>query len=305
MPVTRVLKGAAAAGMLLAVTLQAGQASAQEATPAEPPSAESPPAEPARAEEGVVACVRAAEDAQSQRSAHRLRAAFKHLLVCSQSNCPAVVRTDCAYWLAEVEKLLPSVIVQAVDKDGADLTDVSVTMDGEPLVPRLDGLSVPVDPGVRTFRFEHVGSTPIEKRIVVREGDKGRRLSIAFDPRPPAPPPKAPPAERRLRVPPASIVFGGIGAGALGTFAYLGLSGRADAAELAEGCGRNKTCREDQVKPIRTKLLIADVALGVGLVSLGAAAYLLFARSDKPPASVSADVVVGRQAGHVSLRTKF
>ena len=118
------------------------------------------------AAEEVVACVRAAEDAQSQRSAHRLRAAFKRLLVCAQSNCPTVVRNDCVFWLAEVEKMLPSVIFEARDKDGAELTSVSVTLDGEPLVSRLDGLSVPVDPGVRTFRFEHVGSTPIEQRSV-------------------------------------------------------------------------------------------------------------------------------------------
>lgn len=292
----------AAIGLLFAASLGSGTARAEDAPPAtEPPHA----AETPRAEEEVVACVRAAEDAQSQRSAHRLRSAFKHLLVCAQSNCPTVVKNDCAFWLSEVEKLLPSVIVHADDKDGADLTDVSVTMDGEPLVSRLDGLSVPVDPGVRTFRFEHVGSTPIEKRVVIREGDKGRVLSITFDPRPPAPPPKPPPEERRLRVPAASVVFGGIGAGALGSFAYFGLSGRGDAAELAEGCGKNKTCREDQVTPIRTKLLIADVSLAVGLVSLGAAAYLLFSRSDKPAPAVSADVVVGRQAGLVSLKTTF
>jgi hypothetical protein len=178
-------------------------------------------------------------------------------------------------------------------------------MDGEPLVSRLDGLSVPVDPGARTFRFEHVGSTAIEKRIVIREGDKGRRITITFDPRP-ALPPKPPPAPRRSRIPAASIVFGGIGAGALGSFAYFGLSGRKDAAELGEGCGRNKTCREDQVAPIRTKLLIADVSLGVGLVSLGAAAYVFFTqREPKPPSTVSAEVVVGRQATLVSVRAPF
>lgn len=302
-------KRIATAAVLLAVTFGARGSRAEDEAPAAPAS---PPAEPSPAssadgdqEAEVVACVRAAEDSQSLRSAHRLRAAFKHLLVCSQSNCPAVVRTDCSYWLAEVEKLLPSVSVQAVDRDGREITDVSVTMDGELLASRLDGLAVPVDPGVRAFRFEHVGSTPIEQKIVIREGQKGRLIRIAFDPRPP-PPPKPAPVERRYRVPAASVVFGAAGAVALGGFAYFGISGRRDASDLAEGCGRNKTCDESQVSPIRTKLLIADVSLGVGLVSLGAATYLFFAGNEKPaPPPVSADVVVGRNGGRLSVRGRF
>jgi hypothetical protein len=162
-----------------------------------------------------------------------------------------------------------------------------------------------VDPGVRIFRFDHVGSTPIERKVVIREGQKGRLLKIVFDPRPPPPPPKTLPAERRYRVPGASVVFGAVGAAALGSFTYFGISGRHDAAELGDGCGRDKTCREDQVTPIRTKLLVADISLAVGLVSLGAATYLFFAGNEKPPPSVSADVVVGRQAASVSVRAKF
>jgi hypothetical protein len=288
-------------GILIALSLGSRHAGAEEPAP-EPPAEAAPPA----VGEDVVACVRAAEDAQSLRSAHRLRASFKRLLVCAQSNCPAVVRNDCVFWLAEVEKMLPSVIVHAEDKDGGDLTDVSVSMDGQPLVSRLDGLSVPVDPGMRAFRFEHVGSTPVEKRILIREGEKGRRISIVFDPRPPALPPKPPAVERRARVPVASIVFGGVGAGALGSFAYFGLTGTRDAADLGDGCGRDKTCREDQVAPIRRKLLIADISLAVGLVSLGAAAYVFFTRSEpKAPPAVSADVVVGKQGTQVALRAPF
>jgi hypothetical protein len=297
-------KRIATLGVLVAVAFGARPSLAEEeeangATTATPEHTEAP-------QEGeLIACVRAAEDAQSLRSAHRLRAAFKHLLVCSQSNCPSVVRKDCSYWLTEVEKLVPSVTVQAVDKDGRDLTDVSVSMDGEPLVSRLDGLAVPVDPGVRTFRFEHVGSTPIEQKIVIREGQKGRPIRIMFDPRPPPPPPRPVPAERRYRVPAASVVFGAVGTLALGSFAYFGITGRADAAELADGCGKNKTCSEGEVSKIRTKLLVADVSLGVGLVSLGAATYLFFAGNEKPAPAVTADVAVGRDGGRVAVRARF
>jgi hypothetical protein len=258
------------------------------------------------AAEEVVACVRAAEDAQSQRSAHRLRAAFKRLLVCAQSNCPTVVRNDCVFWLAEVEKLLPSVIIEARDKDGAELTDVSVTLDGEPLVSRLDGLSVPVDPGLRTFRFEHVGSTPIEQKFLIREGQKGRPISVVFDPRPleKPKPPVAP--RRRFRVPVGTVVFGGAGLVALGSFAYFGIVGRNEASELGDGCGRDKSCTESQVSPVRTKLLVADISLGVAIVSLGAATYTFFVRTDaKPAPAVSADVGIGPGGARLSVRTRF
>jgi hypothetical protein len=235
-----------------------------------------------------------------------LRAAFKNLLVCAQSNCPTVVRNDCVYWLAEVEKLVPSVTVQAKDKDGADLTDVSVSVDGEPLVSRLDGLTVPVDPGLRTFRFEHVGSTPIEQKIVIREGQKGRVIAIQFDPRPSRLPPPPPPKRRRSAIPTGTVVFGSIGVAALGSFAYFAITGRHDAAELRDSCGRNKTCTEDQVSPVRTKLLVADISLGVGLVSLGAATYAFLTRPKaEPPPPVTADVAVGRGSTHVTLRGAF
>jgi hypothetical protein len=258
------------------------------------------------AAEEVVACVRAAEEAQSQRSAHRLRAAFKRLLVCAQSNCPTVVRNDCVFWLAEVEKLLPSVIIEAKDKDGAELTDVSVALDGEPLVSRLDGLSVPVDPGLRTFRFEHVGSTPIEQKFLIREGQKGRSISVVFDPRPMEKPKPSVVPRRRFRVPVGTVVFGSAGIAALGSFAYFGIVGRNEAAELGDGCGRDKTCTEAQVSPVRTKLLVADISLGVAIVSLGAATFALLSRPDARPApAVSADVGIGPGAARVSLRGRF
>lgn len=289
------LKGAAALGLSLAVLLSPRFARAEEEKEGEEA-------------ETVLACVRAAEDAQSQRSAHRLRAAFKGLLVCAQSNCPTAVRNDCVFWLAEVEKLQPSVVVKAQDRHGAELTDVSVTVDGEPLVSRLDGLAIPVDPGSRTFQFRHVGSKAVEKKVMIREGEKARTLSVAFDP--PAPSKPVPVSDSgnksRAGVPAGAVVFGGLGLVALGSFAYFGISGRSAAAELEDTCGRDKSCTEAQVSPVRTKLLIADISLGVSLVSLGAAAYLFFSRGDAAKAPpVSATVVLQRDRREISVRAAF
>jgi hypothetical protein len=48
--------------------------------------------------------------------------AREQLRACAAAQCPAVVQTDCAGWLAEVEKALRSVVVAAKDGAGVDRT---------------------------------------------------------------------------------------------------------------------------------------------------------------------------------------
>ncbi len=99
-------------------------------------------ATPTRAE-----CVSASEDAQLMRIKGQLRAARANLLVCSQDDCPKIVKQDCTGWLDEVDRAIPTVVLGARDARGQDLTDVHVAMDGTSLALRLDGKAIPVDPG--------------------------------------------------------------------------------------------------------------------------------------------------------------
>jgi hypothetical protein len=258
------------------------------------------------AEDSVAACVKAAEDAQTQRSAHQLRAARQQFLVCAQASCPLVVRQDCAGWLSEVDKLMPSIVVQARDTRGVELVDVRVIADGDVIAERLDGLAISVDPGVHLFQFESPGAPPLQQRILIREGEKGRALGVTLAAMTP------PPEEARPRTrnpPPLTYVFGGLGLGGLAGFAYFGLTGRADADELGQSpCGKAKTCREDELAPIRQKLLVADISLGIGVLSLGAAAYFYF--TDRAPpgrtrGSVYTDLELGPSGGRFTLVTPF
>lgn len=257
------------------------------------------------AEDSVAECVKAAEDAQSQRSAHQLRAARQRFLACAQVSCPLVVRQDCAGWLSEVDKLMPSIVVQARDTRGVELVDVRVIADGDVVAERLDGLAISVDPGVHLFQFESPGVAPLQQRLLIREGEKGRALPVTLA----ALPPPEQPARTGRHPSPLTYVLGGVGVGGLAGFAYFGLTGKADADELgASPCGKTQTCREDQVAPIRRKLLAADISLGIGLLSLGAAAYFYF--SDRPapaPArsAVQADVRLGPSGGRVTLSAPF
>jgi hypothetical protein len=263
--------------------------------------AETPPPVPARADE-VAACVKSAENAQTERSAHRLRAARDRLLACAQSSCPTVVRNDCATWLSEVDQLLPSVVVQARDTRGIELFDVKVTVDGELLTSHLDGLAISVDPGSHVFHFEAEGAPPLQQQLLIREGEKGRALPITLA----APAPPSAPTKPAKQIHPLTYVFGGLGVAGVAGFTYFGLKGTADAGELRDTCGVDKTCSQDQVDSVHRTLVVADVCLAVGVVSLGTALYFYLSHQQPAPShAVKPAVVLAPGLAHVSFEAPF
>src|ERR1700722_6588464 len=75
-------------------------------------------------------CVEASSRGQILRDEHKLVEAPDALRGRAAVGCPAIVQNDCAGWLAEVEKALPSVVASAKNGAGEDLFDVKVSMDG-------------------------------------------------------------------------------------------------------------------------------------------------------------------------------
>jgi len=128
------------------------------------------------------ACVAASEKAQRYRLDGKLGDAQRELLVCSRDTCPSVVRSDCNVWLNEVNNLMPSIVVGAKDEDGADLVDVRVFLDGQKVLGRLDGKSMPVPTGEHTVRLERDGAQPLEQKVLIREGEKARAISFQWKP---------------------------------------------------------------------------------------------------------------------------
>jgi hypothetical protein len=221
-------------------------------------------------------CADSYKSAQLQRKSGALKRARESLLVCLSDKCPSVMEPDCTRWLTEVEAALPSVAFAAKGVDGKDVTAVRVLWDGQVLTDTLDGKSIAVDPGTHSVRFEHAGEPPIEQTISVREGEKARVVSVSW----------AKPQEHGVAAsdsstksgPPVSAwVVGGIGAASLATFGVLALHGMSRRSDLKEECFG--TCRQEQVDSIKTELTIADVALGVGIVSLGVSALLFLTSS--------------------------
>jgi hypothetical protein len=220
-------------------------------------------------------CASAAEHAQQLRDEGKYRRAREQMLVCARDVCPRAVKSDCGKWLGEIDRDAPTVVLGARDGKGADLFDVKVSMDGTPIQERLDGKPVIVDSGEHTFRFEAKDGTVKEEKVLIRAAEKGRPILATLGAA--APVRDAPPEQKEQEAGSIApiVVLGGVGALALGSFAYFGITGKNDVDDL-QLCKPN--CRQDDVDSARTKLIVADVSLGVGVVALGVAAYLLVTR---------------------------
>jgi hypothetical protein len=238
---------------------------------------------PARAgNEEMKTCAAAAEKAQRFRNDGKLKDAREQLVVCARNVCPGVIRKDCEPWLSELDTRLPTLVISAKDGAGKDLVDIRVTIDGALVASKLDGKAIPIDPGPHTFKYERDGSAAVETNVVVREGEKGRVLDVVFDPqlakKEEAVPEKDKdkdkdkPAEK-AGAPIGGFVFAGIGALAVGSFVFFDLSAKSSADNLRSTCAPH--CAQSDVDSVNSKLIIADVSLGAGLVALGVATWLL------------------------------
>jgi hypothetical protein len=288
-------------------------------------------------------CAVAYENAQQLRSKLKLRRARDQLLICGHSSCPSVVTKDCNAWLEEVEQELTSVVFRVHDARGTDVVDVRISMDGEHLRDKADGSSVFVDPGLHVFRFEADGNAVFEIRQMLRKGDRDRPIELtlkgrlddsfsrsgeaeldrgdggsiavsdarADDRRPEL----RTPVELQLATPSSpskvpgvgTFVAAGVGAVALSSFAYFGLSAQGEADDMRNSCAPN--CPLERVDAVRSKLVVANVSLAVGIASLGLAAVLWVTQAPpapQPSTSLRLDVVPaerGRGAGVVATIT--
>jgi len=225
-------------------------------------------------------CAASAEQAQQLRDEGKYRRAREQMLVCARDVCPGPIKSDCGKWLTELDRDAPTVVFGARDGKGADVLDVKVFMDGAPIQERLDGKPVLVDSGEHTFKFESKDGAVQEERVLVRAAEKARPIIATF-------PGPAVPEKDKEKDPSTggggggdgslvpALIVGGIGVVALGSFAIFGIGGKNDVDELQK-C--KPTCAESDVDSARTKLIIADISLGVGVVALGVAAYMFLTR---------------------------
>ena len=126
-------------------------------------------------------CAAASEDAATFQKQEKLLAAKDRFLLCADVACPAEIREECGHRLSEVTDATPSIVFDVKDASGNDVSAVRVTMDGAALVDHVGPAAIPIDPGEHTFQF--AGTDPaqsVEKKFVVRDGEKNRHLAIVL-----------------------------------------------------------------------------------------------------------------------------
>jgi hypothetical protein len=227
------------------------------------------------------ACVKAHRQAQLDRKAGKLKAAEGELRVCSEANCPEMITSDCNEWRLELERSMPSVVIAVTDPDGHDARDVKVFVDDSLLTERLDGSAIRLDPGEHRFRFEMAGAVPIARTVLLREGEQARAVNVAFPrttgktARKPESPAKS---EGTGPVPWVLGAAGIVALGASGWFYYQGLTKKRD----LDDADCKPSCERSQVDAGKRSILVADVLLGVGVLALGTATFLVVTSPREP-----------------------
>src|SRR5262249_40860851 len=127
-------------------------------------------------------CFEAAVDGQRARRAGKLLYARSRFSVCAQQECPTVVRDRCTGWLSETNASVPSIVVAAQDDEGRDLVDAQVDVDGVGMKDAVGGRAIDLEPGAHRVRVTRDGKIPVDATVVVREGEKERRIVAVLKP---------------------------------------------------------------------------------------------------------------------------
>lgn len=211
--------------------------------------------------DSAASCVKAFDRAQELRDQGSLIEASQEAASCAASACPKPLQLDCAQLGEQLKGRLPSIVVSVQDPAGADLPDATVELDGKTSVS-LNGRAVPLNPGTHRLRASRTGYETRTESVLVLEGQRARIVQLRLQPAAPAP---TAPAAGPVRWP-AYVGFG-LAVPALGSFALFGLGGRSDADALQQECGVTRQCNAGQVDDVRSKLLVADISLGIAVAA--------------------------------------
>lgn len=250
-------------------------------------------------------CAQAYESAQESRASGQLQETRQRLAFCARAECPSFVQKDCARWLEEVERELPSVIVSAVGLEPEKAAEVSIKLDGNVVPGALGGAPIALDPGRHELLIEVPGQAPMMRVVMAQQGVQNRAIEIDLGS-------GAGPtgsgeleldrAESSSPLRPYAYAAWGVGAVGFGMFAVLGTLGRADENGLERDCP-SVTDNENQVAPgichsttiderksaYEREFAFADVGLVTGIVGAAAGTVLFILSETTGAADASAE----------------
>jgi len=271
--------------------------------------------EPAHA--GSKECIAAADEGQKLRDDGKLNAARDKFIMCAAKACPGAVAKQCSQWLIEAEHDVPTVTFRALDEQGKETLSVRVLIDGVAVAQSIDARALPIDPGEHAVRFELASGQGVEDKVLVRPGEKNKMIELSFQPKAP-PPPAAKPIPAPSPVAPAEEGGGGfhvpmlgwvgLGIGVAGGVmtAIFAVSANSAESDLRSTCA--PSCDPSEKSSIDTKIVLANVGLGIGVVGLGLAVVttvLANTGPKAPPKTATSALRVDVTPGSVLLHGAF
>jgi hypothetical protein len=221
--------------------------------------------------------------------------------------------------IAELEKRLPYLTIQV--PAASRVPGLVVRVNGTPLGEAVWGTAVPVDPGETTIDAEapdHKGWSA-KVRLEESKTESVQIPALKAIPKPPpaassafpAPPPAAPRRDENASLrSTTSYVLLGVGALGVGVGGYFGVRALSKKASSDDNCPQNRCTQAgvDFNNEAKSSARIANLGIGLGLVALGAGAYLLFSGSSPPEqggSSVALSVLPLPRGGAASLGGSF
>jgi hypothetical protein len=275
------------------------------------------PAAAAQADMTKEQCIDANAKGQDLLHDGKLTAARVELQSCAAATCPAMIQGDCTKRLDDLERRQPAIVFDAKDASGNDLSAVSVTMDGAPLLEKLDGKALHLDPGEHVFVFTTAGAPPVTKKLVLVESDQARREHVVFSPdremREPSGPASASPSPAgpaggmsTLRA--LGLVSGGAGIVAIGVAsAFTLMAGSALSSQRSE-CASPTNCPNHDQALSDHSTFTTDSSIGTAgfvsggvLLAAGVAMFLAGGAQSSPGSSTGVLVIPELATGSAGL----
>jgi hypothetical protein len=253
----------------------------------------------------VARCVEAHDNARVLMLEEKWLEAREGMLRCQEPACPLAIRSDCAAWLDEVTRILPTLLV-VVERDDDGMRDVELEIDGRKLELPNPPRPIEVLPGTHLVRVSLAGYPQVERLVVLGKGEKNHLVRVRFARERLAPRPVLVPVREARPARPIPIATYALASGAVAALATSGIllaSGLSARNDALERCAPE--CTTNERESIDARLLAADVFGAAGLVMGGFAVYTFVGRPTVMETALVPKLELRRGAPGVSIEGRF